>query len=56
MAWSSKFAGSEDFAVAYSMQWNNPRPEVEIKTIDLVYGKDRRGVPALLALTAACAP
>ena len=23
------------------------------KTIDLVYGKDRRGVPALLAITAA---
>jgi hypothetical protein len=26
---------------------------VAIQSIDLLYGKDRRGVPALLALTAA---
>jgi beta-galactosidase len=43
-------------AVAYSMQWNNPRPDVAIAGIDLVAGKDHRGVPALLALTAATTP
>jgi hypothetical protein len=36
-------------------QWDNPRPDVEIKSIDVVYGPDRRGVPALLAVTAATA-
>ncbi|HEY3283347.1 MAG TPA: hypothetical protein VGN26_13850, partial [Armatimonadota bacterium] len=42
-------------AVAYLKQWTNPRPGVQIESVDLVYGKDRRGVPALLALTAASA-
>jgi hypothetical protein len=41
--------------VAYSKQWNNPRRDVEIKSIDLVYGAQRRGVPVLLAVTAASA-
>jgi beta-galactosidase len=53
IAWSKPYDGTEYSALAYSKQWNNPRPEVEITTIDMVYGKDRRGVPALLALTAA---
>ena len=44
------------FAVAYSMQWNNPHPELEIKSIDLVFGPDRRAIPALLAITAARDP
>ncbi len=39
--------------MAYVKQWNNPRPDVPITSLDLVYGKDRRGVPALLAVTAA---
>jgi len=56
IAWSAKYEGTKESAVAYSMQWNNPRPEVEIKSLDLVYVKDRRGVPALLALTAARVP
>jgi beta-galactosidase len=43
-------------AAAYQMQWNNPRPDVVIASIDLEYGKDRRGVPVLLALTAAGSP
>ena len=43
-------------AVAYSMQWNNPRPNVAIQSVDLVSGPDRgRGVPVLLAMTAATA-
>ncbi len=52
IAWTAPY-DDKSSAVAYSMQWNNPRPEVEISSIDLVYGPDRRGVPALLAVTAA---
>jgi hypothetical protein len=55
IAWTRKFDNSEDSAVAYSKQWNNPRPNVEISSVDVAYGKDRRGVPALLALSAATA-
>jgi hypothetical protein len=40
-----------EFAVAYMMQWNNPRPGVAIATVDLLPGKDNAGVPVLLALT-----
>ena len=29
---------SDVSAVAYAKQWNNPRPEVEIKSVDMVYG------------------
>ena len=56
IAWVKPFAGTKESAVAYSMQWNNPRPTVEIQSIDLVSGPDRRGVPVLLAVTAATAP
>jgi beta-galactosidase len=55
IAWTRGYAGTEWTAVAYSKQWNNPRPSVEIASIDLVPGADRRGVPTLLALTAATA-
>ncbi len=53
IAWTSKFANSNDYAVAYTKQWNNPRPDVAIASVDMTYGADRRGVPVLLALTAA---
>jgi beta-galactosidase len=53
VAWTRKYEGADESAVAYSVQWTNPRPDVEIKTIDLLPGADRAGVPALLALTAA---
>jgi beta-galactosidase len=57
IAWTSKFDDSDESAVVYAKQWNNSRPGVEIKSVDLVYGKDKdRGVPALLAVTAATAP
>ncbi|MGO8700813.1 MAG: glycoside hydrolase family 2 TIM barrel-domain containing protein [Limisphaerales bacterium] len=57
VAWTGKFDGSDESAVVYAKQWNNPRPGVEIRSVDLVYGKDKeRGVPALLAVTAATAP
>lgn len=57
VAWAAAFPGdpSGDQAVVYQMQWNNPRPDVEVAALDLVYGPDgsRWGTPALLAITAA---
>ena len=53
LAWTRRYEGTDQSAVAYSLQWTNPRPDAEIKTIDLLPGKDKAGVPALLALTAA---
>ena len=53
IAWTASYPGTDQSAVAYSMQWNNPSPDKVIQSIDLVYGPDRRGVPALLAVTAA---
>lgn len=53
IAWTHLYEGTGLFAVAYSKQWNNPRPNIAIQSIDLFYGPDRRGVPVLLALTAA---
>ena len=53
IAWTSPYAEPNSNAVAYSMQWTNPRPDVEISSIDFVYGPDRVGVPALLAISAA---
>ncbi len=56
IAWVGKFDNTDESAVVYAKQWNNPRPGVEIKSVDLIYGKDQdRGVPALLAITAASA-
>ncbi len=53
IAWTREYEGTEFSAVLYSMQWNNPRPDVEIASVDMLYGDQPRGVPALLALTAA---
>jgi hypothetical protein len=53
LAWVRPYEKADSYAVAYSKQWNNPRPEVAIQSIDLVYGPERCGVPALIALTAA---
>jgi beta-galactosidase len=54
IAWRGAYQEPNSFAVAYSQQWNNPRPDVEISSVDLVYGSDMwLGVPVLLALTAA---
>ncbi|HEX3147373.1 MAG TPA: glycoside hydrolase family 2 TIM barrel-domain containing protein, partial [Gemmataceae bacterium] len=55
VAWMRKYDGTEDSAVAYSVQWTNARPDVEITSIDLLPGLDKAGVPALLAVTAAAA-
>ncbi len=56
IAWTARFDDSDDSAVIYAKQWNNPRAEVGIASVDLVYGGDRgRGVPVLIALTAVTA-
>lgn len=55
IAWEGRYEDGS-YAVAYSMQWNNPRPNVEITSVDLEYGLDRVGVPVLLALTAGTLP
>jgi hypothetical protein len=55
IAWTAPFGDTEYSAVAYSKQWNNPRPDAVIKSIDMVYGEELRGVPVLIAMTAASA-
>lgn len=55
IAWTKPFTANNDSAVAYSKQWDNPRPGVVIQSLDFKYGKDRSGVPVLLAVTAASA-
>ncbi len=56
LAWTRPYPDSDISAAAYAMQWNNPRPDVEIVSLDMVYGPDRCGVPCLIALTAVTAP
>jgi hypothetical protein len=56
LAWTSPYENSDDCAAAYAMQWNNPRPDVKILSVDMVYGRDRdHGVPVLIAITGAAA-
>jgi beta-galactosidase len=49
IAWTRKYPGTDQTAVAYTQQWNNPRPDVPITSLDLVRGSDPRGIPALIA-------
>jgi Glycosyl hydrolases family 2, sugar binding domain/Glycosyl hydrolases family 2/Glycosyl hydrolases family 2, TIM barrel domain len=53
LAWSKPFPGRDDQAAAYAQQWNNPRPDVPIDHLDMLPGAQPRGVPVLLAVTAA---
>lgn len=53
IAWTRPYEDGDTSAVAYAKQWNNPRPDVEIKSIDMLPGQHPRGTPALLAVTAA---
>lgn len=58
LAWTARFPGDDsgDMAAVYQMQWNNPRPDVEISAIDIRYDQrvgSRWGAPAILAITAA---
>ena len=56
LAWSKPFTNSDLSAAAWVKQWDNPRPDVEIKSVDVMYGKEQRGVPAILAISAATQP
>jgi beta-galactosidase len=57
IAWTSPYTEPKTNAVAYSMQWTNPKPDVEITSIDLVQGPQANlGTLAVLAITAANAP
>jgi len=57
VAWAADIpdGGEGEKAALYSMQWNNPNPNLEITSVDMVQGKDgaKWGSPALLAITAA---
>jgi hypothetical protein len=53
LAWSAKYGNTGQSSAAWTLQWNNLRPDVEIQSFDFVYGHDKRAVPALLAVTAA---
>ena len=55
LAWVRPYEGSDEQAAAYALQWNNPRPEAEIKSVDMAYVDESQGIPVLLALTAATA-
>ena len=55
VAWAAA-CGTGTQAVAYQMQWTNPRPEVVISTIDVAYDAavgNHYGVPVVLAISAA---
>jgi len=55
IAWSAPYPGSDQVAAAYSQQWTNPRPDMQISSVDLVRGADNRGPFSLLAISAATA-
>lgn len=55
VAWTQPYQGTEFQAVVYSKQWNNPRPDVEIQSLDVMPGESSSGTVALLAVTAATA-
>jgi hypothetical protein len=56
LAWSRRYDGAKTSAAVWSMQWSNPRADVAIASVTLASGPDHRGVPVLIALTAASAP
>ncbi|MGI6494478.1 MAG: sugar-binding domain-containing protein [Kiritimatiellia bacterium] len=53
LAWTAPYDGGSEHAAAYAKQWDNPRPDVEIASVDMIPVDPSRGAPALLALTAA---
>ena len=56
VAWAAPAPGdaSGEQAVLYQLSWANPRPNVSIDSIDMLYGPQgsQYGTPALLAITA----
>ncbi len=56
IGWIKPYGNPDASAVAYVKPWTNPRPDVRIRSIDLIGGPDKgRGIPALIAVTAASA-
>jgi len=55
LAWTKPYEGTEFHAAVYAKQWNNPRPDIEIRSLDVLPGDNTRGTAALLAVTAALA-
>jgi beta-galactosidase len=55
LGWTAPYDGGREHAAAYAKQWNNPRPDVAIASVDMVPVDPSRGAPVLLALTAAAA-
>ncbi len=56
LAWTRPYEGTKLSAVAYSKPWDNPRPGVEIRGLDVLPGEAKgRGKVALIAVTAATA-
>ncbi len=53
LAWTRPYPDTKFHAAVYSMQWDNPRPDTEIKSIDILPVENPRGTAALLAITAA---
>lgn len=55
VAWAGKLpeAKNGEQAVAYAMQWTNPKPELEIATVDLVAGAPEWGTAAVFAISTA---
>ncbi len=58
VAWAAAFPNdtSGQQAVLYQMQWDNPKPDVAIQSVDMAYDestKGQYGVPALMAVTMA---
>jgi glycosyl hydrolase family 2 len=53
LAWTRPYGDEKESASAWAKQWNNPRPDVVIESVDMVYVDRARGVPVLLAITAA---
>jgi beta-galactosidase len=60
LAWAAAFANDDsgEQAAVYQMEWRNPRPDVEVSSVDVSYGAlgNRYGMPAVLALSAGAAP
>ena len=57
LAWTAPFPNdtSGDQAALYQLQWNNPRPDVAVQSVDVTYGDagNRFGQPAVVAVTSA---
>ena len=53
LAWTSPYEGTDFHAAAYAKQWSNPRPDVEIRSLDMLPDNSPRGTAAPLAITAA---